>query len=144
MSDNGWTTNTLGFEWLKHFNKHIKDHIKGGYRLLIPNGHESHDSLKFWELCKENNIIILYMPPLSFHLLQSLNVGYFEPLKKGYGKQVEDMMRNHINHITKLEFLPAFKAAFFEAITRDNIYGSFRGTGLVPYGLKAVNSQLET
>ena len=51
-------------------------------------------------------------------------------------------MRNHINHITKLEFLPAFKAAYQQAITKDNIYGSFRGAGLVPFNLDTVLSKL--
>ncbi len=52
-------------------------------------------------------------------------------------------MHNHINHITKLEFLPAFKVAFQDAITKDNIRGGFRGAGLVPYNPEAVISKLE-
>ncbi|KAF7574042.1 hypothetical protein PtrM4_056650 [Pyrenophora tritici-repentis] len=40
-------------------------------------------------------------------------------------------MRNHINHITKLEFLPAFKAAFDRAFTPANICSAFRGAGLL-------------
>ena len=52
-------------------------------------------------------------------------------------------MRNHINHITKLEFLPTFKAAFFKVITKDNIYRDFQGAGLVPYNPEAVISQLK-
>ncbi len=31
VSDNGWTTNELGVEWLKHFNKHTKDYTVGAY-----------------------------------------------------------------------------------------------------------------
>jgi hypothetical protein len=52
------------------------------------------------------------MPPHSSHLLQPLDVGCFSPLKRAYGSQIESLIRSHINHITKLEFLPAFKAAF--------------------------------
>ena len=29
LSDNGWTTDELGFEWLKHFNKHTRTCTKG-------------------------------------------------------------------------------------------------------------------
>ena len=112
-------------------------------RLLILNSHKSHDLFEFKQFCQQNNIIPLCMPPHSSHLLQPLNIGCFAPLKKAYGKQVKDLIRNHINHITKLKFLPAFKAAFFKAITKDNILGSFRGTGLVPYNPEAVLSQLE-
>ena len=42
------------------------------------------------------------------------------------------MIRHYINHITKLEFLPAFKAAFERLFTAANIYLAFRGAGLVP------------
>jgi hypothetical protein len=64
-------------------------------------------------------------------------------LKKAYGNQVRDLIRNHINHITKLEFLPAFKAAFVAAITKDNICGSFRGAGIIPYDPEAVLLKLK-
>jgi hypothetical protein len=64
-------------------------------------------------------------------------------LKKAYGNQVKNLMRNHINHITKLEFLPVFRAAFETAITKDNICGGFRGTGIIPYDPEVVLSQLE-
>jgi hypothetical protein len=52
------------------------------------------------------------MPPYLSHLLQQLNVSCFSPLKRAYSHKIEGLIRNHINHITKLEFLPAFKAAF--------------------------------
>jgi len=143
VSENGWTTNKLGFQWLKHFDAHTKSRTAGEYRLLIIDGHESHDSIEFQQYCKDNKIITLCMPPHSSHLLQPLDVGCFSPLKKAYGRQVEDLMRNHINHITKLEFLPCFKGAFFASITKSNIQGGFRGAGLVPFNPDAVLSKLD-
>jgi hypothetical protein len=143
LSDNGWTTNENGVKWIKHFEMHTKNRIKGVYRLLIIDGHESHDSFEFKRFCQENNIITLCMPSHSSHLLQPLDVGCFSPLKKAYGKQVEDLMRYHINHITKLEFLPAFKEAFYNTITSDNIRGAFRGAGLIPFSPETVLSKLE-
>ena len=143
VSENGWTTNELGFEWLQHFEKHTKPRTTGGWRLLIIDGHESHDSLQFQDFCKEKNIITACMPSHSSHLLQPLDVGCFAPLKRAYGKQVEDFIRNGINHITKLEFLPAFKAAFEASFTQSNIKGGFRGAGLVPYDPEAVISKLD-
>jgi len=107
------------------------------------DGHESHDSLEFTTYCKENNIVILCMPAHSSHLLQPLDVGVFSPLKRAYGRQVEKLMRNRINHITKLEFLPSFRAAYLEAITEGNARGGFRGAGLVPFDPNAVISTLD-
>ncbi|KAF2176929.1 hypothetical protein K469DRAFT_721192 [Zopfia rhizophila CBS 207.26] len=46
-----------------------------------------------------------------------LDVGCFSPLRTAYGRQVEKLIRNRFNHITKLEFLPAFRDAFNASIT---------------------------
>jgi hypothetical protein len=56
IDDNGWTTNEIGVEWLKHVNAHTKARVVGTRSLLVLHGHESHHSLGFQELCKESNI----------------------------------------------------------------------------------------
>jgi len=104
--------------------------------------HNSQEQLKFHELCKENNIYALCMPSHASHLLQPLDVGCFSPLKTAYGNQVSHLMRSRINHITKLEFLPAFKAAFDETITEKNICASFRAAGIVPLNAEEVLSKI--
>jgi hypothetical protein len=47
-------------------------------------------------------------------------------------------MRNKITRITKIEFLPCFKAAFNAAITKGNILGGFQGASLVLLNLDTV------
>ncbi|KAJ3455087.1 hypothetical protein MRS44_013687 [Fusarium solani] len=69
-TQNGWTDNNIGLEWLKHFDRHIKARTNGRYRLLILDGHESHHSTDFEKYCEENNIITLWC---------------FGPLQKAYG-----------------------------------------------------------
>jgi hypothetical protein len=54
------------------------------YRLLILDGHESHLNQDFKDYCKENDILTLCMPPHSSHILQSLHVACFSPLKRKY------------------------------------------------------------
>ncbi|KAL9567396.1 hypothetical protein ACKAV7_008471 [Fusarium commune] len=108
---NGWTNNDTGLDWLKHFDKHTINRSVGSYRLLILDGHESHHSTNFEAYCKEKNIIPLYMPPHSSHLLQPLDVGCFGPLKRAYGREIEHLIRRSITHITKTQFFPAFYAA---------------------------------
>jgi ribosomal protein L17 len=83
------------------------------------------------------------MPPHSSHILQPLDVGCFGPLKQAYGRQIETMMKTRITHITKVDFFPAFQAAFQSAISEKNIRGGFRGTGLVPYDPESVLSRLD-
>jgi hypothetical protein len=125
VSENGWTTNELGLQWLKHFDEHTKKRVVGTHCLLAIDGHESHNSLAFKQYCKENKFITICMPPHSSHLLQPLDVGCFAPLKKAYERQAKDLMRNRIIYITKLEFLPCFIRAYNAAITPSNIQGGF-------------------
>jgi hypothetical protein len=58
------------------------------------------------------------------------------------GFQLNYDIRCRINHITKEDFMPAFKAAF-KAITTDNVCGSFKGAGLIPLDPDAVISKLD-
>jgi hypothetical protein len=69
VSDNGWTTNDIGVAWLRHFVEQIKGWRVGSHVLLILDGHKSHKSLPFQDLCEENKIITLCMPPHSSHIL---------------------------------------------------------------------------
>jgi hypothetical protein len=50
---------------------------------------------------------------------------------------------SHINHITKVEFFLALKAAYFSAMTESNNRGGFRGAGLVPFNPEVVISNLD-
>jgi hypothetical protein len=143
VSENGWTTNERGLDRLKHFDAHTKERTVGTHRLLVIDGHDSHDSLDFQRYYKDNKIITICMPRHSSHLLQPLDVGCFAPLKKAYGRQAENLMRNRITHITKPEFLLCFKAAYKAAFTPSNIQGGFRGADLVSFDPKRVIMNLD-
>jgi hypothetical protein len=142
-TQNGWTDNETGLEWLKHFDRCTTDRSVSPYRLLILDSHESHHSADFEIYCEENNIITLCMPPHSSHLLQPLDVGCFGPLKKAYGREIEHLIRCSITHISKTEFFSAFYAAFKATFTKSNIRGGFRGAGLAPLDPENVISKLD-
>ena len=142
-TSNGWTNNETGLEWLKHFDKYTTTRAKGPYRMLVLDGHESHESAEFQEYCKAHNIITLGLPPHSSHLTQPLDVGCFSVLKRAYGRQIEMFIKTHINHITKVEFFLAFTAAYKESMTTENCQAGFRGAGLVPFDPQAVLSKLD-
>ena len=72
------------------------------------------------------------------HLLQLLNVSCFLLLKRAYSYKIKSLIRSYINYITKLEFLLAFRAAFYKAFTGSNIYAGFRATRLALFNLDAM------
>lgn len=140
---NGWTDNDTSLEWIKHFNLHTTVRSKGAYRMLIIDGHKSHTTVEFNDYCKDHYIIPLCLPAHSSHLTQPLDVGVFGPLKKAYSREVSNLSRNHVTHISKLEFFSAFHSAYVATATRMNIAGGFRGAGLIPHDPEAVISKLD-
>jgi hypothetical protein len=52
-------------------------------------------------------------------------------------------MRLSNNHITKVEFLPAFHTAYQQAITAETILAGFAATSLVPFNPKRVLQNLD-
>jgi hypothetical protein len=148
-STNGWTTDEIGLKWLKHiFNPFSKLHSTGAKRLLILDGHSSHQTAEFDDFCRENAIICLCMPPHTSHLLQPLDVGVFGPLKRAYGKLVEGMMVAGNNHIDKEDFLHLYPPAREAVFTQSNICNGFKGAGLKPLDkdqvLEKITFQLRT
>jgi hypothetical protein len=128
---------------IQHFEKHTRSKTIGSKRLLILDNHDSHTTPEFRTFCEHNNIILLWMPPHSSHLLQPLDVGCFGPLKTAFSKQNQDLIRNHIFHITKVDFLATFYTAFLATFTQSNIKAGFRSSGLHPFDPEAVLSQLD-
>jgi hypothetical protein len=120
VSENGWTNNALGLEWLKHFDVFTKMRQVGRYWLLILDGHESHVNQDFKDYCLEQKILTLCMPAHSSHILQPLDVVCFSPLKLKYSQRVRALARQCVFHINKEGFLPAFRDAFLDVFTKDN------------------------
>ena len=149
VSQNGWTTDEIGLRWLqKLFIPATNGRTAGKYRLLILDGHGSHLTPHFDEICSQNDIIPICMPPHSSHLLQPLDVGCFSPLKRAYGRLVENKARLGFNHIDKFDFLEAYPEARMEAFKADTIKNGFTAAGLVPFNpervLEQLNIQLKT
>ena len=142
-STNGQMTNDIALEWIQHFDKHTTIRRRGGYRILVLDSHESHLLVQFEDFCKEKNIITLCLPTHASYLTQPLDVGCFSVLKWLYSQELEDFIRAHINHITKTEFLIAFKTTHFKTMIAQNIQASFRGASLVPYDPQAIISKLD-
>ena len=89
LSENRWTSNSIGYKWIQYFNQYTSTHTIGTYRLLILDGHKSHLSAQFQHYCIERKIITLYIPPHSLYILQPLDISCFTPLKLLYRCQIE-------------------------------------------------------
>jgi hypothetical protein len=138
VSDNGWTNDGLGYEWIQHFHRYTESRSSGVYRLLILDGHSSHATPEFDQFCTENKIITLCMPPHTSHLLQPLDVGCFSPLKAAYGHEVSELARQGVFHVDKLDFLWIYNKIRLTALSDQNIKAGFQATGLIPFNPERV------
>jgi hypothetical protein len=144
ISPNGWTTDEIGLRWLrKQFIPCTTSRTKGKFRLLILDGHGSHLTPDFDQLCSQNDIIAICMPPHSSHLLQPLDVGCFAPLKRAYGEVIEAKARAGVNHIDKLDFITTFPNVRIQAFKPATIQNAFKAAGLVPYDPGQVMTKLD-
>ena len=91
-SENGWSCNSLGSNWLeKVFDPATKAKARRSRRLLIVDGHSSHVNMAFLKLADRMRIIIGIMPPHSTHRIQPLDIGMFGPLSIAYTNQLNQL-----------------------------------------------------
>ena len=141
-SETGWSNDRLGYLWLTEvFDPCTKQHTKGK-RLLIMDGHSSHCSEPFETYARNNNIIPLWLPSHSSHILQPLDVACFSSVKQRYRRGVEMLARNGQNHVDVDDFLRIYAAARPEALSNSNIESAFRATGIFPFNPNEVLDRL--
>jgi hypothetical protein len=134
----------IGIKWLtKLFIPITNMHTKGTHQMLLIDGHRSYLTTQFDQTYTKNNIIPVYIPPHSSHLLQPLDVSCFAVLKQQYRQLVEQRMRLGFNYIDKHDFLTAFLTAHTMAYKAENIRNGFAATGLVPFNPDRVYQQLD-
>jgi len=120
LSESGWIDNELGLKWIKEcFEPETRWSQNREWRMLIFDGHASHITTKAIEFCAAHQIMLLYLPPHSIHLLQPC---IFEPLLLAYKKGVQCRYRFGVTYsIDKVNFLEIYQQSRVEAITQENI-----------------------
>jgi len=76
----GWMNQELFVQYLKHFVTHTRP-TKDDPVLLVVDNHSSRMSLEAVEYCRENNVVMLSLPPHSTHKIQPLDVTFYGPFK---------------------------------------------------------------
>ncbi|XP_044598416.1 MFS-type transporter clz9-like [Cotesia glomerata] len=80
VSDSGFVNTDLFVTWLKHFQSFVYATPEDPVLMLLDN-HSSHISLEAVNYAREQNIIMLTLPPHGSHKLQPLDRSFFGPLK---------------------------------------------------------------
>ena len=96
----GWMTCEIFIKFLKHFIYHTKPSTANPLLLVLDN-HESHISVAATDLCKENGVSRLTLPPHCSHRLQPFDVAVYGPLKAHYNNACTSWL--HSNPATPYE-----------------------------------------
>ncbi|USP74402.1 hypothetical protein yc1106_01676 [Curvularia clavata] len=133
-SENGWTSNLIGSEWLQRIFIPNTAPTSGGYRLLLLDGHGSHTPIDFMWLCKVNRIQLLYLPAHASHLLQPLDLAPFSVLKSRYRNQIQALSAlDDAAPVKKERFVVSYNKARAEGLSERVIRAGWRAAGLCPY-----------
>lgn len=102
-------------------------------RLLILDGHGSHITTAFMWECFQNNILLLYLPPHSSHVLQPLDLGVFSSLKRSYRKRLNKLHQwEDSTTAGRRNFLDNYRLSRLDGLSSQNIKSGWKATGLWP------------
>lgn len=131
-SHNGWINEDLFVTWLRHFISHVKP-TKEQPVLLIMDNHKTHTTLAAYNLCKENGIHVVTLPPHSSHRLQPLDITFFSSLKAGFNKECENFLRSHHHaKITPYDIATIFNNAYIRVANIGKGVSGFESAGIFP------------
>ncbi|CAL4093466.1 unnamed protein product, partial [Meganyctiphanes norvegica] len=146
-SENGWMEGPLFHTWIQVLNKELIERQTKKPVLVLLDGHTSHVDLIAAEYARDNGILLFALPPHTSHLLQPLDVGFFSSLKSKYAESVayysNPPLGSNIKslgpEISRQNFPLVFMTAWHQAATVANAKAGFRGTGIFPRDLAAIN-----
>jgi hypothetical protein len=132
-SQSGWFDMYIFGDWFK---KIFLPHVRRlpGKKLLLGDNLSSHISLEVIELCKENNIAFVCLPPNSTDKMQPLDVGFFGPMKGKWKSQLQAYADRDPSAklLLKTQF-PAMLKELLDSLKPDKLLPkAFEKCGLIP------------
>lgn len=120
-----------------HFNETLqlagKDWIKGFMRRNKLAIRKACLSMRGYEFCRSNNIIMLSLPPHGSHRIQPMDVSFYGPFKAAYKNECNLFMKTQLGRkITQNDIASLFRKAFQKIATVPKAEAGFASTGIYP------------
>jgi hypothetical protein len=131
-------------ELLYFFKRSIPNGISLTNRhLLILDGHGSHVTFETIEQAKEFGLDMITLPSHTSHALQPLDVGCFKPFKTTFRKERDiTMVKRNYTELDKITLTRWVEKALDLTLTRKNMMLGFKGIGIWPLNLRAMDSKI--
>lgn len=128
-----WMNTECFVQAMRHFIRFTSS-SKENPSLIIMDNHQSHLSIEAIDICKENGVTILTIPPHCTNKLQPLDVGILKPFQTYYSAAIDSWMMSHPGQaFTIYNVASCVGAAYPRAMSPVNIASSFKKTGIFPF-----------
>lgn len=132
VHESGWMTGVNFEAYMKFFINFTKCSTDKPVVVILDN-HESHIYPPVLQLCKDNGITLVTLPPHTSHKLQPLDIAVFGPFKTFYNQAADDFMSTRGGERINIYDIPNLVAvAFPRAFNPINIQKGFQCTGIWP------------
>ena len=133
-STNGWTCSEIALHWLKKVFLPETKPTEDRWRLLILDGHSTHENIDFMWECFQNKVCLLFLPSHTSHVLQPLDLSVFGPLKTYYRQEINCAgLIADSAPVLKAQFISCYVKAYAKAFRSSNIKSGFSATGIYPF-----------
>lgn len=102
------------------------------FRMLLMDGFSAHEDPDFIWYCHAFDIIPFRLPPKISHLMQPLDVGVYQHLKREQRAALGDFIQAGGTYISRYDFLNQWDRLFKAAFKACHIYAGFEKAGLMP------------
>ena len=142
LNNSGYIDDQLSMEFIKHFDQHTKNSTTGKWRLLLSDGHGAHEHYDFLEYCYTHHIISYSLSPHTTHLMQSLDVACFQPLKHYHRQSIDQAVMLEATKFPVTEFFCIYNEIHERVFTSSTILSAFRKTRIHPFNPEKVIASL--
>ncbi|CAF3927604.1 unnamed protein product [Rotaria sp. Silwood1] len=141
VSDSGWITKSLFSEWFNRFVEHTRNVSKP--ILLIMDNHACHISIEVIEVAKQNQILLLLLPPSCTHALQPLDTVTFSSAKQSWKRIVTNyFLRSGRKTIRKIDLPLLFNKLYSSAFIPKQVVAGFSRAGVWPFDSNAMKDKV--
>jgi hypothetical protein len=141
-SKKGWTSDLIGFEWLKaHFQPFVSKSTNLQH-LLIINSHSSHVIAWFIAFYITSKIDLFLLLPHSLHKTQPLDLSIFGPLKTVLNLEVDRIFQYLTIRLLHIEWTLAYIKARARCFKPSSIESGFRKASIYLFNPKILLSTI--
>uniref|UniRef100_A0A1B6JFL2 DDE-1 domain-containing protein n=2 Tax=Homalodisca TaxID=139475 RepID=A0A1B6JFL2_9HEMI len=141
VTQSGWMQDFIFEKWLINFANQTKNLEKPV--LVLFDGHGSHLTYNVTRVARDNDIILLCLPPNTSHALQPLDVGVFAPMKSAWREILKNWYReSRLKNVDKAVFPSLLSKLVSTSFKSEHIIGGFKGSGIYPVNKSVLEKRI--